>query len=157
MTVTQRRKTKQSFLNLSLAEAQKKKTVNPPGLISVTLMFPKYAYANESQSCVYKLLEVVVVVRAQSCPTLCFPWTIALQAPSSIEFSRQVYWSRLPFPSPGDLSNPEIELASLVSPSLQVNSLPLAPPGEPLISSYITINKTVKFSKITAKIQLNYN
>ena len=82
MTVTQRRKTKQSFLNLSLAEAQKKKTVNPPGLISVTLMFPKYAYANENQSCVYKLLEVVVVVCAQSCLTLCYPRTVALQAPS---------------------------------------------------------------------------
>ena len=63
---------------------------------------------------------------------------------SFVEFSRQVYWSRLPFPSPGDLSNPGVELVSLVSPALQVNSLPLAPPGEPLISAYITINKIVK-------------
>ena len=43
MTVTLTTKAKQSFLNLSLAEAQKKKTVSPPGMISVTLMFPKYA------------------------------------------------------------------------------------------------------------------
>ena len=35
------------------------------------------------------------------------PWTVALQAPLSMEFSRQ--WSGLPFPSPGDLPNPEIE------------------------------------------------
>ena len=37
------------------------------------------------------------------------PWTVAYQAPPSIEFSRQVYWSGLPFPSPGDLPDPGIE------------------------------------------------
>ena len=37
------------------------------------------------------------------------PWTIAFQAPLSMEFSRQGYWSGLPFPSPGDLPNPGIE------------------------------------------------
>ena len=41
------------------------------------------------------------------------PWTIACQAPLSMEFSRQEYWSGLPFPSPGDLHDPEIKLASL--------------------------------------------
>ena len=40
------------------------------------------------------------------------PWTIACQAPLSMGFSRQEYWSGLPFPSPGDLSNPGIEPAS---------------------------------------------
>ena len=39
------------------------------------------------------------------------PWTVARQAPLSMEFSRQEYWSRLPFPSPGDLSDPGIEPA----------------------------------------------
>ena len=38
------------------------------------------------------------------------PWTVAYQAPQSMEFSRQEYWSGLPFPSPGDLPNPGIEL-----------------------------------------------
>ena len=38
---------------------------------------------------------------AQSCPTLCDPWTVTHQAPPSMEFSRQEYWSGLPFPSPG--------------------------------------------------------
>ena len=36
------------------------------------------------------------------------PWTVACQASQSMEFSRQGYWSGLPFPSPGDLSNPGI-------------------------------------------------
>ena len=40
---------------------------------------------------------------AKSCPTLVTPWTVARQAPLSLEFSRQEYWSGLPFPSPGDL------------------------------------------------------
>ena len=40
------------------------------------------------------------------------PWTVAHQAPLSMEFSRQEYWSRLPFPSPGDLPNPRIEPGS---------------------------------------------
>ena len=40
------------------------------------------------------------------------PWTVAYLAPQSMEFSRQEYWSRLPFPSPGDLPNPGIEPGS---------------------------------------------
>ena len=42
------------------------------------------------------------------------PWTVARQAPLSMGFARQEYWSGLPFPDPGDLPNPEIELASPV-------------------------------------------
>ena len=45
---------------------------------------------------------------AQSCPTLATPWTIAHQPPLSKGFPRQEYWSRLPFPSPGDLPDPGI-------------------------------------------------
>ena len=44
------------------------------------------------------------------------PWTVAYQAPLSREFSRQEYWSRLPFPTPGDLPDPGIEPKSLASP-----------------------------------------
>ena len=40
------------------------------------------------------------------------PWTVAYQVPPSIGFSRQEYWSGLPFPSPGGLSNPGIEPGS---------------------------------------------
>ena len=46
------------------------------------------------------------------------PWTIAHQGPLSMEFSRQEYWSRLPFPPPGDLPDPGIEPASPLSPAL---------------------------------------
>ena len=45
-------------------------------------------------------------------------WAVAHQAPLSMEFSRQEYWNRLPFPSPGDLPSPEIEPTSLASPAL---------------------------------------
>ena len=45
-------------------------------------------------------------------------WTVARQAPLSIGFSRQEYWTGLPCPSPGDLSDPGIELASLMSHAL---------------------------------------
>ena len=48
------------------------------------------------------------------CLTLATPWTVACQAPLSMGFSRQDYWSGLPFPSPGDLPNPGIEPRSPV-------------------------------------------
>ena len=59
------------------------------------------------------------------------PWTVAHQAPPSMEFSRWEYWSGLPFPSPGDLPNPGIKPQS---PTLQADALPSEPPGNPLES-----------------------
>ena len=56
------------------------------------------------------------------------PWTVAHQAPPSIEFSRQEYWSELPFPSPRDLPDPGIEPGSSV---LQADTLPSELPGNP--------------------------
>ena len=50
---------------------------------------------------------------AQSCPTLAAAWTVTCQAPLSMGFSRQQYWSRLPFPSLGDLPNPGLNLGLL--------------------------------------------
>ena len=55
-------------------------------------------------------------------------WTVAHQAPPSMGFSRQEYWSGLPFPSPGDLPDPGIESRS---PTLRADSLPSKPPGNP--------------------------
>ena len=55
------------------------------------------------------------------------PWTVARQAPLSLGFPRQEYWSGLPFPLPGDLPNPGIEPEVPVSPVLQVDSLPAKP------------------------------
>ena len=55
-------------------------------------------------------------------------WTVACEAPLSMGFSRQKYWSGLPFLSPGDLPDPGVELTS---PALQADSLPTEPPGKP--------------------------
>ena len=58
-------------------------------------------------------------------------WTVACQAPLSMGFPRQEYWSGLPCPPLGDLPDPGIKPMSLVSPALAASSLPLAPPGKP--------------------------
>ena len=70
----------------------------------------------------------VKVKVTQVCLTLTTLWTVALQAPLSMEFSRWEYWSGLPFPSPADLSDPGIEPGS---PALQADYLPSEPPGKP--------------------------
>ena len=61
------------------------------------------------------------------------PWTVAYQALPSMEFSKEEYWSGLPFPSPGDLPHPVIEPGS---PALQADALPSEPPGK-----YFTLPK----------------
>ena len=60
------------------------------------------------------------------------PWTVAYQAPQSMVFSRQEYWSGFPFPSPGDLPNPGIKPGS---PALQADALPSEPPRKPKTKS----------------------
>ena len=57
------------------------------------------------------------------------PWTVAHQAPPFMGFSRQEYWSGLPFPSPGDLPDPGIKPRS---PALQADALTSEPPGKPI-------------------------
>ena len=64
----------------------------------------------------------------KSCLTLATPWTVACQAPLSMAFSRQEYWSGLPFPSPGDLPDLRIEPGSF---ALQADSLPTELQGKP--------------------------
>ena len=61
------------------------------------------------------------------------PWTVAHQAPPSMGFSRQEYWSGLPFPSPGDLPDPGIEPRS---PALQADVLTSEPLKGVLINCY---------------------
>ena len=60
------------------------------------------------------------------------PWTIAHQAPLSMGFSRQEYWSGLPFPSPGDLPEPGTKPVCPVSPALQSDYFTTEPQGCPL-------------------------
>ena len=76
-------------------------------------------------------IEVKVKVKLLSRVRLfATPWTVAYQDPPSMGFSRQEYWSGLPFPSPGDLPNPGIESWS---PALQTDALPSDPLGKPSI------------------------
>ena len=77
------------------------------------------------------------VLVTQSCLTLCDSMDCSPQGPLSMEFSRQEYWSGLPFPSPGDLSDSGIESSV---PTLQADSLPSEPPGKPW-GSRIDISK----------------
>ena len=57
------------------------------------------------------------------------PWTVARQAPLSVGFPRQEYWSGLPFPPPEDFPHPGMEPASAVSPALVGGSFTIEPPG----------------------------
>ena len=66
------------------------------------------------------------------------PWTVAHQVPLSVEFSREEYWSRLPFPSPGDLPDPGIKPRS---PALQADSLPSEPLEKPLAIFNMCVSK----------------
>ena len=71
------------------------------------------------------------------------PWTVAYQAPPSMGFSRQECWSRLPFPSPGDLPDPGIEPGS---PTLQADALQSEPPGKPNYIHKIVLNNYETFN-----------
>ena len=67
------------------------------------------------------------------------PWTVAYQASLSMGFSRQEYWSGLPFPSPGDLPDPGIEPGS---PALEADALTSEPPGiDTIIISILPVRK----------------
>ena len=81
---------------------------------------------------------------AKSCPTLVTPWTVACQAPLSMRFSRQEYWSGLPLPPPGHLPDPGIEPGSLAS---QADSSPTEHKGSPCahnpcLKSHMTVRRT---------------
>ena len=80
------------------------------------------------QKYIHKKFRKWTVLVTQSCQTLWPPWTVARQAPPSMGFSRQKYWSRLPFPSSRNHPDPGIEPRS---PALQADCLPSEPPGKP--------------------------
>ena len=69
------------------------------------------------------------------------PWTVAYQAPPSMGFSRQKYWSGLPFPSPGDLPYPGIKPGS---PEFQADALTSEPSGKPVPATEIGLNSRLK-------------
>ena len=95
-------------------------------LINLNLSLFSNEAHNQRPGCATELIAVVQLLsRVQLFAT---PWTVAHQAPLSIEFSMQEYWSGLPFPSPGDLCGSGIEP---VSPALQADSLLSEPLGKP--------------------------
>ena len=69
-------------------------------------------------------------MHVQSCVIPVTPWIVVHQAPLSMEFSRQEYWSGLPFPTSGDLPDPGVESVSLESPALAGGSFIPVPPGK---------------------------
>ena len=77
----------------------------------------------------------------QWCLNFCNPVKIfvACQAPQSMGFSRQEYWSGLPFPSPEDLPDPGVELEFPVAPALQADSLLLSQLGSPDIHIHVSV------------------
>ena len=75
----------------------------------------------------WQLVKSENVSRSSHVLLFATPWTVARQDPLSMGFSRQEYWSRLPFASPGDLPHPGIKPRS---PALQADSLPSEPPGK---------------------------
>ena len=85
---------------------------------------------------------MTLLSRVQLCV---IPWTVAYKAPLSMGFSRQEYWSGLPFLSPGDLPNPGIEPEYL---ALQADSLPSEPLGKLLYS----IEGIIKFTDNRARV-----
>ena len=76
------------------------------------------------------------------------PWTVAHQAPPSMGFSRQEYWSGVPLLSPGDLPNPGIEPRS---PALQADTLTSEPPGKPLDTVEESVNRERESHSSTKK------
>ena len=77
----------------------------------------------------FKHIEVCMYFHCSVVSDSVIPWTVAHQAPLSMEFSRQEYWGRLPFPFPGELPDPELKPKS---PALQADSLLSEPPGKPI-------------------------
>ena len=81
----------------------------------------------------------------QSRPALCDPTDIACQAPLSMGFSRQEYWSGLSFPSPVDLPDPGLETVSLMSPALAGKFFTTSATGKPRNTDYSVIIIQVQY------------
>ena len=94
-----------------------------PSALTKTYIYRCYWQSQISRT---QCMPVLSLSRVRLFPT---PWTVAHQDLPSMEFSRHEYWSGLPFPSPGDLLDPEIEPRS---PIFQANSLPSEPPRKPI-------------------------
>ena len=103
----------------------------PYSKVELTFPLPMHSICKQTQSIInFKGHQYFVAWSLSHDRLLVTPWTVAHQAPLFTEFSRQEYWSGLPFPSPGDLPDPGIEPRFL---ALQVCSLPSELPGKPTL------------------------
>ena len=96
-----------------------------PSELALHIRWPKFWSFSISPSNEYSGL---ISFRIDWLPALDSPYMLFFPIPASVGFSRQEYWSGLPFPSPGDLPDPGMEPRS---PTLQVEALTSAPPGKP--------------------------
>ena len=87
-------------------------------------------------------------------PTL---WTVAHQAPLSVEFSRQEYWSELSFPPPGDLPDPGIKPGSPASPALAGGFFTIQPAGKPSVLTTALENNLRSSVSYTLKYDINFD
>ena len=100
----------------------------PPNFVWLVLFFIVLSLNVLLRACMPRSFRCVWLFMTQ--------WTVAHQAPLSVGFSRQEYWSGLPFPPPGNLPHPGIEPTSLLSSTLAIEFFTLVPPAKPVISSY---------------------
>ena len=101
----------------------------------------------EMQAAGRRMMPGESVLAVQACLTICNPWTVAHQAPLSMEFSRQENWSGFPFPFPGALPSPAIKPGS---PTLQADSLPFEAPGKPQFLQRIKSEARLEFTPSNA-------
>ena len=115
--------------------------IKPPSPASPTLAGRFFTTSTtwEAQACCE---PVKLLSRVQLFAT---PWTVAYQVPPSMEFSRQEYWSGLPFPSPGDLPDLGIEPRSL---ALWANTLPSELPGKSLLWFVISLYRKINLQYV---------
>ena len=104
---------------------------------------PKAMSPNQSTEDGLFIKPMMFIVCPQSYLTLCTPWSIAHQAPLSMEFSKQESWSGLPFPSPEDLPNPGIAPTSLASPTLADRFFTTVSPGKPMMFAKCLLKKII--------------
>ena len=113
----------------------------PNGQLNISCAFLPSVYPLDAAAAAAKSLQL--------CPTLVTLWTIAHHSPLSMAFSRQEYWSGLPFTAPGDPPDPGIKLRS---PALQTDSLP----SEPLEKRYSKVVFTQNFLTLLHYVHFSY-
>ena len=124
----------------------------------------KWPVRTEQNLCVCVCVCVCVCARVCLCAQLCpTPRILAHQAPLSVEFSRQEYWSGLPFPLPENLPNPGIKPVSLASPALAGGFFLLEPLGKPsgqkkiwpsFIQREMQAKSTMRYHLISTRIMM---